>query len=44
MSGVLLVTGGASGIGAAVVKAAAQNYAIAINYRSRQSQAQERAD
>lgn len=44
MSGVLLVTGGASGIGAAVVKAAAQNYAIAINYRSRQGQAQELAD
>jgi NAD(P)-dependent dehydrogenase (short-subunit alcohol dehydrogenase family) len=41
MSGILLVTGGASGIGAAVSRmAAARGYAVAINYRSRQSQAE----
>lgn len=40
MSGVLLVTGGASGIGAAVARLAAERgFALAINYRSREQQA-----
>lgn len=41
MSQVLLVTGGASGIGAAVARiAAARGYAVAVNYRSRRAQAE----
>jgi NAD(P)-dependent dehydrogenase (short-subunit alcohol dehydrogenase family) len=41
MSGVLLITGGASGIGAAVARlAAARGFALAINYRSKEAQAQ----
>lgn len=40
MSKVLLITGGASGIGAATARLAAQQgYAIAVNYRSRADQA-----
>jgi NAD(P)-dependent dehydrogenase (short-subunit alcohol dehydrogenase family) len=40
MAGVLLVTGGARGIGAATVRlAAAQGYAVAVNYRARQDAA-----
>ncbi|MBL8838807.1 MAG: SDR family oxidoreductase [Alphaproteobacteria bacterium] len=41
MRKILLVTGGASGIGAAVAElAAADGYAVAINYRSRAAQAE----
>lgn len=41
MSKILLVTGGASGIGAAVAKiAAARGFSVAINYRSRREQAE----
>jgi len=41
MSGVLLVTGGASGIGAAVARLCAERgFALAINYRSKEQQAQ----
>jgi NAD(P)-dependent dehydrogenase (short-subunit alcohol dehydrogenase family) len=41
MSKVLLVTGGASGIGAAVAKIAAERgFSVAINYRSRREQAE----
>jgi NAD(P)-dependent dehydrogenase (short-subunit alcohol dehydrogenase family) len=41
MAGVLLVTGGASGIGAAVVRLAAdRGFALAINYRSKEQRAQ----
>jgi NAD(P)-dependent dehydrogenase (short-subunit alcohol dehydrogenase family) len=40
MAGVLLVTGGARGIGAATARlAAAQGYAVAVNYRARQDAA-----
>jgi len=40
MPGVLLITGGASGIGAAVARLAAEHgFALAINYRSREQQA-----
>ncbi|HWA72345.1 MAG TPA: SDR family oxidoreductase [Polyangiaceae bacterium] len=40
MSGVLLVTGGASGIGAAVARLAAERgFTLAINYRTKESQA-----
>lgn len=40
MSGLLLITGGASGIGAAVARLAApRGFAIAINYRSRRAAA-----
>jgi len=40
MSGVLLITGGASGIGAETARrAATQGYSIAINYRTRDEQA-----
>jgi len=41
MSGILVVTGGSRGIGAATVKrAAAEGYDVAINYRSRQAAAE----
>jgi len=41
MSRVLLITGGASGIGAAVARLAAERgYSVAINYRSRRAQAE----
>ena len=41
MTGILLVTGGSRGIGAATARLAAQNgYAVAINYRAAQDQAQ----
>jgi len=41
MSQVLIVTGGASGIGAAAARLAAkQGYSVAINYRTRSAQAQ----
>jgi NAD(P)-dependent dehydrogenase (short-subunit alcohol dehydrogenase family) len=41
MSRVLLVTGGASGIGAAVARLAAERgFAVALNYRSRREQAE----
>jgi NAD(P)-dependent dehydrogenase (short-subunit alcohol dehydrogenase family) len=41
MHGVLLVTGGARGIGAATVHlAAAQGYAVAVNYRAQQAAAE----
>ena len=44
MDRILLVTGGASGIGAAVVDlAAAAGYAVAINYRSRADEAEAKA-
>jgi NAD(P)-dependent dehydrogenase (short-subunit alcohol dehydrogenase family) len=40
MNKVLLVTGGASGIGAATARvAAARGYDVAINFRSREAQA-----
>ncbi|HUE18988.1 MAG TPA: SDR family oxidoreductase [Stellaceae bacterium] len=42
MSGILLVTGGGRGIGAAVALAAAkQRYAVAVNYRDKASRAEE---
>jgi NAD(P)-dependent dehydrogenase (short-subunit alcohol dehydrogenase family) len=42
MSGILLVTGGGRGIGAAVALAAAkQGYAVAVNYRNKSSRAEE---
>jgi NAD(P)-dependent dehydrogenase (short-subunit alcohol dehydrogenase family) len=42
MSGILLVTGGGRGIGAAVALAAAkQGYAVAVNYRDKSSRAEE---
>jgi NAD(P)-dependent dehydrogenase (short-subunit alcohol dehydrogenase family) len=41
MSGILVVTGGSRGIGAATVRlAAAEGYDVAINYRSRQAAAE----
>ncbi|WP_119420422.1 SDR family oxidoreductase [Desertibaculum subflavum] len=41
MSRVLLITGGASGIGAEVARlAAAQGYAVAVNYRSKRDKAE----
>jgi NAD(P)-dependent dehydrogenase (short-subunit alcohol dehydrogenase family) len=41
MSGILIVTGGSRGIGAATAKlAAAQGYDVAINYRARQAAAE----
>lgn len=45
MSQVLIVTGGASGIGAAAARLAAkQGYAVAINYRTREEQARRVVD
>ncbi len=41
MSGILLVTGGSRGIGAAIVRlAAGRGYAVAVNYRTRADKAQ----